>query len=259
MDGENPENLDNIKELTKPQRRVLGVLLEKAYTTRDSYPLTLKALTTGCNQKSNRSPVTNYSEDAVLDTLESLREMGLTGELHTDGGRAPRYRHYMRKRFTFTEPQLAAVAELLLRGRQQMGELRARASRMVQIDGLKVLREELQPLLEAGFIQASGSLERRGIEVDHGFYKESEGQKLGFASAESADSPAAAAPSQPSVAPATPTQPAAVAAPSAASDAEVKELREEVAMLTEEHEKLSNRVAELASELERIARQAGID
>ncbi len=263
MDGENPENLDNIKELTKPQRRVLGVLLEKAYTTRDSYPLTLKALTTGCNQKSNRSPVTNYSEDAVLDTLESLREMGLTGELHTDGGRAPRYRHYMRKRFTFTEPQLAAVAELLLRGRQQMGELRARASRMVQIDGLKVLREELQPLLDAGFIQASGSLERRGIEVDHGFYKESEGQELGFAPAESAAPPAATPPAEarPSAPQTTTTTnaPAVAAAPSSSSEAEVKELREEVAMLTEEHEKLSNRVSELASELERIARQAGID
>lgn len=252
MEGDNPEEQNVIRELTRSQRRVLGVLLEKAYTTRESYPLTLKALTTGCNQKSNRSPVTNYSEDAVLDTLEELRELGLTGELHTDGGRAPRYRHYMRKRFTFTEPQLAAITELLLRGRQQMGELRARASRMVQIDGLKQLREELQPLLAEGFIQSSGSLERRGIEVDHGFYPQSENMSLGFAgSAEAATTgPDVTTPEKPREPPSEP--------PVTGSSQIVDELREQVALLTEQHDLLSNRVAELASELERIARQAGI-
>lgn len=244
MEHENAEKPEPIRTLKKPHRRVLGVLVEKAFTTKGSYPLTLKALTTGCNQTSNRSPVTNYSEDTVLDTLEELREMGLIGEVHTDGGRAPRYRHYMRKRFTFSEPQLAVVTELLLRGRQQMGELRARASRMVQIAGMSELREELGALVADGFAQASGSLERRGIEVDHGFYGDSEGMELGMAApAESAGShPAAPAPTVSSSNPDT-----------------VRELKQEVETLTEQHEALANRVSELASDLERIARQAGID
>ena len=244
MEQENTEKDELIRTLNKPQRRVLGVLVEKAFTTKSSYPLTLKALTTGCNQTSNRSPITNYSEDSVLDTLEELREMGLIGEVHTDGGRAPRYRHYMRKRYTFSEPQLAVVTELMLRGRQQMGELRARASRMVQIEGLPQLREELGGLVADGFAQASGSLERRGIEVDHGFYGDSEGKDIGLSA------PAESAGSRP-VAP--------TASDQTAGGASMRELTEQVEMLTQQHETLSNRVAELASELERIARQAGID
>ncbi len=250
MDNDNPD-AEPIRTLTKPQRRVLGVLAEKAFTTNNSYPLTLKALTTGCNQSSNRSPVTNYSEDAVLDTLEELRSLGLVGEVHTDGGRAPRYRHYMRKRFPFTEPQLAVVTELLLRGRQQMGELRARASRMVQIDGLPKLREELAGLVEQGFAQASGSLERRGIEADHGFYEEREGKTLGLASAESA-----------AVVPAAPVERSAPTAsspaPAPAESGALESLREHFDDLQTQHEQLAERVAKMSEQLEEIARQAGV-
>ena len=121
--------------LTRTQRRVLGVLVEKGLTTPEYYPLTLKALTTGCNQKSNRDPVM------------TLTELGFVGEVHTDGGRAPRYRHYLRHKLTLTEPQIAILTELLLRGRQQLGELRSRASRMVRIENQTELRSELAGLL----------------------------------------------------------------------------------------------------------------
>ena len=115
-----------ITELNKGQRRVLGTLLEKAFTTPEAYPLTVKALTAGCNQKSNRHPLTEYSEDDVLEVLDQLRQMGLVAVVHTETGRTERFRHYMRKRFTFSEPQLAVLTELLLRGRQSIGDLRAR-------------------------------------------------------------------------------------------------------------------------------------
>jgi uncharacterized protein YceH (UPF0502 family) len=149
---------------------VLGTLLEKAFTTPEQYPLTPKATLAGCNQKSNRDPVSDYDEDAVQQTLDELRELGLVGELHTEGGRASRFRHYMRQRTTLTEPQLAIMTELMLRGRQQLGELRGRASRMVEIDSLEKLRSELQPLLDEGLVRANGALERRGVEVDHNLY-----------------------------------------------------------------------------------------
>ncbi len=171
-------NYPQITELTKTQRRVLGVLLEKAFTTQEYYPLTLKAVTTGCNQKSNRHPIYNYSEDAVLDVIDELREIGLAAVIHTESGRTERYRHYMRRRFTFSEPQLAILTELLLRGRQSIGELRARASRMVSIDGLNQLRQELSGLMEINYNQISGSLERRGVEIDHNLYLPSEGMQL---------------------------------------------------------------------------------
>ena len=178
-----------VTHLTARQRRVLGVLVEKGLTTPDAYPLTLKALTAGCNQKSNRDPVTNDSEDDVLEAVDQLRKLGLVAVVHTQGGRTERYRHYVRQRFPFTEPQLAIVTELLLRGRQTLGELRARASRMVSIDSLDQLREELRRLIEMGYVEASGSLERRGVEVDHTFYQPDEQRALGVAGRSSAPAP----------------------------------------------------------------------
>jgi len=168
---QNPDtDLPAVRELSKPQRRVLGTLVEKAFTVPESYPMTLKGLTVGCNQKSNRDPVTSYTEDGTLDALDELRQLGLVAVVHTESGRTERYRHYVRKRFPFSEPQLAIVTELLLRGRQQMGELRARASRMVAIESLEDLRSEVEGLIQAGYVRANGSLERRGVEVDHSFY-----------------------------------------------------------------------------------------
>ena len=173
-----PENLPAITELSRQQRRVLGVLLEKAFTTPDQYPLTPKALTAGCNQKSNRSPVVEYDETQVLDTLDQLRELGLVGEVHTDSGRTSRFRHYMRHRFKLSEPQLAILTELMLRGRQKLGELRTRASRMVPVDSLEQLKDELNGLLEMGLLQSTGDLERRGTEVDHNLYRPKENMTL---------------------------------------------------------------------------------
>jgi hypothetical protein len=149
---------NEIRQLSRIQRRVLGALMEKAFTTPEQYPLTLKAATTACNQKNNRDPISEYSEDQVADTLEQLRELGLIAEIFTDGGRAPRYRHYMRQKFDFSETQFAVIAELLLRGRQQPGELRTRASRMVRVESSEQLKADLQSLQDKGFIQSNGPL-----------------------------------------------------------------------------------------------------
>lgn len=175
-----------VKVLSKSQRRVLGVLIEKGITTPEYYPLTLKALTTGCNQKNNRAPLSEYSEDDVLRAVDQLRELGLAAVVHTESGRSERYRHYARKRFPFNEAQLAIMTELWLRGRQSVGDLRTRASRMHDIPTLEQLRDELKSLQALGFIQANGPLESRGVEVDHNFYKPDEGKTLAtgdFASA----------------------------------------------------------------------------
>lgn len=171
-------DLPPIRELSRPQRRVLGTLLEKGFTTPDQYPLTVKALTTGCNQKNNRDPISNYSEDQVRDVLDELQRMGLIAVVHTESGRTERYRHYMRKRFDFAEPQLAILTELLLRGRQSLGELRSRASRMVSIDSLDDLRRELAGLIEAHAVQSDIPLDRRGAEVDHAFYPAGEKRRM---------------------------------------------------------------------------------
>ncbi|CAK9014868.1 UPF0502 protein RB6530 [Durusdinium trenchii] len=246
-----------VRELTKPQRRILGVLLEKAYTTAEYYPLTLKATTTGANQKSNRSPVTNYTEDAVFEVLEELRELGLVSVVHTEGGRAERYRHNMRKRYSFTEPQLAILTELLLRGRQQVGELRSRASRMVPIESLDELRKQLRELIELGYVQSSGAVERRGVEVDHNFYAEQEGRRLESLPAAREDEPAIQQPEdRPNTA--VVSQPAA---PQAASDevqAELRELRQESAALRAEVEALRASLESVRDEFSELKRELGV-
>lgn len=172
------EEKNTIRQLTRLQRRVLGTLMEKGFTTPDQYPMTVKGAMTGCNQKSNRDPVTEYSEAEVADALEQLRQLGLVGEVFTDGGRSARYRHYMRHKFDFSESQHAIICELLLRGRQQPGELRTRASRMVRIESQEQLKSDLQGLAEKGFVQSNGPLERRGVEVDHTFYLPKENMKM---------------------------------------------------------------------------------
>ena len=166
-----------ITDLTRPQRRVLGVLLEKGFTTPEQYPLTPKSCTSGCNQKSNRDPVTNYSEEHVLDILDQLQKLGLVACVHTESGRTERFRHYMRKRFTLSEPQLAILTELMLRGRQSLGELRTRAGRMVPIETLDDLRRELNGLADLNLVEADGPLERRGVEVDHALYPTGENRR----------------------------------------------------------------------------------
>jgi uncharacterized protein len=188
----------SLKEMPRKQRRVLGVLLEKAFTVPDQYPMTLKATTTGCNQKNNRDPVSNYDEDDVLDTLTQLQERGLVGCLHTEGGRTERYRHYMRHKTPLNEQQLAIMTELMLRGKQQLGELRTRASRMVAIDTQEDLKRELQNLMEAGLVRANGPLDRRGIEVDHDLYPHNENyEPLAEYQPDAADMPPVRSPSPP--------------------------------------------------------------
>ncbi len=172
------DQLPPVKILGKMQRRVLGVLIEKGITTPEYYPLTLKALTTGCNQKNNRSPLTESSEDDVSRAVDQLRELGLAAVVHTESGRTERYRHYARKRFPFNEAQLAIMTELWLRGRQSVGDLRTRASRMHDIPTLEQLRDELKALQTQGYVQANGPLDVRGVEVDHNFYKPDEGKTL---------------------------------------------------------------------------------
>src|SRR6516164_5251251 len=130
------------------ERRVLGVLVEKQKTskTADTYPMTLNALTTGSNQKSNRDPVLNLSEDEVAEALARCQKKGLA--IKITGSRVDRWRHGLYEVWGADKVALAILAELLLRGPQTEGELRTRASRMEPINGLDTLRNELRPLVE---------------------------------------------------------------------------------------------------------------
>lgn len=235
-----------IRTLTRIQRRVLGTLIEKGLTTPDQYPLTLKAATNGCNQKSNRDPVTSFTEDEVASTLDELREMRLVAEVFTDGGRAARYRHYTRSVFDFTEAQQAIMAELWLRGRQQPGELRTRASRMHRIDNQDQLRSELQALYDAGHIQATGPLDRRGVEVDHTMYLTGERRELQYAAVTADKAGGAAIPAER----ADQTEPVAShSSQGNAASADLQQLKAQIDALTDSVSRLTDRISRMESEL----------
>src|SRR3954447_21569309 len=93
------------------ERRVLGVMVEKAKTTPDTYPLSVNALVTGCNQKSNRDPLMNVDEPDLDETLSGLQAKGLVVKI--TGGRVVRWRHQLYDRWSVNKVELAVLAELL--------------------------------------------------------------------------------------------------------------------------------------------------
>lgn len=140
-----------VRPLEAAERRVLGTLIEKAKTTPDQYPLSLNALVNGCNQKSNRDPVTNLDEEQVVKALASLRALGAVAEVFGNGSLA-RYRHLAYEWLAVGKEELAILAELLLRGEQSEGSLRGRAARMDDIPDLPTLRRHLDALAARGLV-----------------------------------------------------------------------------------------------------------
>jgi hypothetical protein len=132
-------------------RRVAGVLAEKAKTTPSGYPMSLGAIRTACNQKSNRAPVMNLEPEDVEESLDRLRELGAVGMIE-GYGRVAKYRHYLYEWLAVDKVELAVMAELLLRGAQTEGELRGRAARMEPIRDLAELRPVLASLKSKGLV-----------------------------------------------------------------------------------------------------------
>ncbi|RLS77632.1 MAG: DUF480 domain-containing protein [Planctomycetota bacterium] len=140
-----------IRPLDAFERRVLGVLIEKAKTTPDQYPLSLNGLVTGCNQKSNRDPAMTLDEEQVMRAVRGLRECGAMAEVF-GSGKIPRYRHLAYEWLGVEKEELAIMGELLLRGEQTEGDLRGRASRMDPIPDLETLRSHLDKLAGRGLV-----------------------------------------------------------------------------------------------------------
>ena len=226
------------RALRSQQRRVIGVLIEKAKTTPDAYPLTLNAMVTGCNQKSNRAPLMNMNADEVQQAVDELREMGAVVEVQ-GSGRVAKYRHHMYEWLGVDKVELAVMAELLLRGEQTIGELRAHASRMEPIPGLPELKPILQSLIAKNLV-VSLTPEGRGQMVSHNLYKDREMEEL---RARMATYTPPAAPAED--APAAPRGGGLTSAWSYVSQEKFDQLQDEVKQLREEVAALRSVVAKL--------------
>ena len=158
------------RPLNSIDRRVLGVLGEKAKTTPDTYPMSLNGVVAGCNQKSNRSPLVQLEPDQVEESLDRLRQFGAVA-LVEGSGRVQKYRHYLYEWLGVSKVELSVMIELLLRGPQTEGELRGRVSRMDKIDDLNALRELLTSLETKGLVLPL-TPEGRGQVFTHALFPE---------------------------------------------------------------------------------------
>ena len=166
FDSSTPGNAP--KSLDATQRRVLGVLIEKAKTTPSGYPMTVNAIVTGSNQKSNRNPVITLDDADVENALNDLINLG-AAELIDWVGRVPKYKHLAYDWLSMSRVELAVLAELLLRGAQALGELRGRASRMEPIADLAALKPIVDELVQRG-LMIELTPPGRGQIVSHNLY-----------------------------------------------------------------------------------------
>ncbi len=147
-------------ELTPPEIRVLGCLIEKEMTTPDYYPMSLNSMVSACNQRSSRDPVVDYTETEVLAAVDQLRDRGLARTVHGKGDRVLKYKHVAVDALEINERQAALLAVLMLRGAQTLGELRSRTGRYIEFADLDEVADELASLAAAEEPRVS-RLERR--------------------------------------------------------------------------------------------------
>lgn len=164
--------------LTAAQRRVLGVLSEKAFTTPDQYPLSVNALVNGCNQKSNRNPVVSFGEGDVVNALQELMHRGLVKlSAVPRGARANRYEHDITSQVPWSPPEQAILTELMLRGPQTVGELRTRCDRMVSMPDLQTVQNTLDALAANAppeIVVLGRAPGQSAIRYRHNFYSDGE-------------------------------------------------------------------------------------
>jgi uncharacterized protein len=225
----------HLAELTPPEQRVLGCLIEKRWTTPDQYPLSLNGLRLACNQSTNRDPVTRYDEATVREAAQRLCLYGLARLASGHGSRATKYRHLAEEALGLGREELAVLAVLLLRGPQTPGELKARTERLASLESLTDVERILQVLTERDYVRRIGR--RPGQKEDR--FEHLLGGAGGGEAVTAVDAPAAA-PLQ--------ATPAPAAAPLAAQSPPASEnggLADRVAALEAE-------VATLRSELEEL-------
>jgi len=141
-------NIDAQNLLDPFEVRVLAVLAEKEALTPDIYPLSVNALTNGCNQLSSRDPVMSISDTTVQEVLDRLVQRKLVAEVSQAGARVSKYEHRMRIKWTLEQDKLSILTVLMLRGVQTAGEIRSRVGRMHEFASVAEVETGLQFLID---------------------------------------------------------------------------------------------------------------
>jgi uncharacterized protein YceH (UPF0502 family) len=134
-------------QLTAIEVRILGALIEKESTTPDVYPLSLNALTTACNQSSNRDPVMSLSDDSVRWAINNLRQQSLVRAIQPSDSRVMKYQHLVAEKLGLDAHALAVMCVLMLRGAQTIGEIKTRTTRLAEFASIADVEATLSGLL----------------------------------------------------------------------------------------------------------------
>jgi uncharacterized protein len=229
-------------DLSAPEIRVLGCLLEKQRTTPEAYPLSLNALRLACNQATNRDPVVAYDEVIVRDALHRLSRRRWARLASGPGSRAPKYRHLLDEALGLPADELAVLCVLMLRGAQTPGELKQRTERLHPLGDLSSVIATLERLIDR---ELAVRLPRRP-----GQKEERYAHLLDDAAGEPAEGPAPAAAPAPPLHDDHEAAPAAVApAPEPAPDPRVGRLEDELAALRADLDALRATVDALRADL----------
>jgi len=225
------------RPISSRERRVLGVLAEKAKTTPDQYPLSLNGIVTGCNQKTNRYPLMELEPEQVEEVLDKLKQLGAVTEVQ-GSGRVSKYRHHLYDWLGVEKIELSVMTELLLRGAQTEGELRQRAGRMDSIPDLGALRTLLNSLQAKGLV-LSITPEGRGHVISHALYEERELDKVKAEFTAQAQQAAHTSDDEPVAAPrATSSGGGGASAEIAGLKSEIADLRSQISQLRHEFNEL---------------------
>jgi uncharacterized protein YceH (UPF0502 family) len=178
-------------DLTAPEIRVLGCLLEKQRTTPDGYPLTLNALRSACNQSTNRDPVVSYDDAIVRDATTRLARRRWARLTSGAGSRAPKFRHLLDDSLTRAPDELAVLCVLMLRGAQTPGELKQRTDRLHPFADLAAIHATLERLIERDLVV---QLTRRPGQKEERYAHRLSDEEAEIATAPPAPAPPAAPP-----------------------------------------------------------------
>ena len=143
METQKPTPSLNAEEI-----RVLGALLEKSKTTPEYYPMTINALQTACNQKTSRKPVVNYDESTIINTLDSLKKLGLVSTVVGGGSRVTKYKHNIAIHYPLVPAELAILCLLFLRGPLTAGEINSNSGRLYEFDDIEEVQTYLNNLTD---------------------------------------------------------------------------------------------------------------
>jgi uncharacterized protein YceH (UPF0502 family) len=127
--------------------RVLGALIEKESTTPEYYPLTLNSLVAACNQKTNRWPVTEYTEDEVAEGIDGLKARGYAASI-TGGSRVAKFAQRFTEKLNLGRRENAILCVLMLRGQQTVGEIKGRTERIYAFADLDETETVLQKMMD---------------------------------------------------------------------------------------------------------------